>query len=87
MKTIKYYFPVLTCLLLVGMLNAQVVSDPVKKVYKIGGSSEIFISYTNKDGTDAKHGILDVPPILNDITSVEEPLLTGYMDKRKTAPL
>ena len=59
MKTIKYHIPVLTCLLLCGALDAQVAIDPVKNVYKIGGSSEIFISYS--DGTNAKYGVLEDP--------------------------
>ena len=83
MKTIRYYILVLACLLFVGMLNAQVAIDPVKNVYKIGGSSEIFISYS--DGMHAKHGVLDVSTALDSITGVEEPHQIMHLDRRKTA--
>jgi hypothetical protein len=82
MRTLKHFITAI-CLLLCGTLNAQLAIDPVKRVYKIGGSSEIFISYS--DGTHAGHGVLDVPEDLKSISSVEESWQTGHLDNRKTA--
>jgi opacity protein-like surface antigen len=85
MKKMKFHVTVLTSLLMSGMLHAQVAVDPVKNVYKIGGSSEIFISYASSDKAISKYGVLDVSTALDSITGVEEPLETGFLDRRKTA--
>jgi hypothetical protein len=84
MRTLKFHIPVLTCLLLCGILNAQVAIDPVRNVYKIGGSSEIYITYTTKDGTQASHGILDVSTSLDSVTGVDNPFQLKQ-DRMKTA--
>jgi hypothetical protein len=85
MKTMKFHVTVLTSLLMSGMLNAQVVVDPIENVYRIGSSSELFIAYTVKDGTHANHGVLDVSTELDSFTEVEELYESGHLDRRKTA--
>jgi hypothetical protein len=82
MKTVKHFITA-TCLILAGMMNAQIASDPVTGVYKIGGASEIFISYSS--GSKISHGVLDVSEDLKNISGVEEPWQTGHLDNRKTA--
>jgi len=83
MKTIIYFIPAIICLLLSGLLNAQVAIDPIKKAYKIGGSSEIFISYTTSEKTNSRHQVLDVSDKLDGITSIEQPFQTGFLERRK----
>jgi hypothetical protein len=81
MKTMKHFITA-TCLLLCCTINAQLAIDPVKRVYKIGGSSEIFISHS--DGTHARHGVLDISTALDNITGAEEPQIR-HLDRMKTA--
>ncbi|MEX0986234.1 MAG: T9SS type A sorting domain-containing protein [Bacteroidales bacterium] len=85
MRRMKYSIPLIIMLCIGAMLQAQVVKDPVRKVYSIGGSSEIFMAYTNSDRTHAKHGVMDIPATLNDITCVEDAVQTRFMDRWKSA--
>jgi hypothetical protein len=85
MKKLKCFIVLIPSLFIGMLLEAQVVKDPVRKVYSIGGSAEIFMAYTNSERTQAKHGVMDVPSTLNDITMVEDAVQTRFMDRWKTA--
>jgi hypothetical protein len=43
------------------------------------------MAFTNSARTQAKHGVMDVPATLNNITSVEDAVQTRFMDRWKTA--
>ena len=81
MKTLKYFIPSITCLLSAGMLNAQVAVDPVdpiKKIYRIGGSPEIFISYINNQPV-AGGKVMDVAATMDKINIVSG-IVTANVD-------
>jgi hypothetical protein len=66
-------------------LIGQVANDPITNIYKVGGSSEIFIAYSTAGNNFTKQGVLDVPENLNDITRKENAYQFKFMDIRKTA--
>jgi hypothetical protein len=86
MKTLKYLIPTIACLLSVGLLNAQVAVDPIKKVYRIGGSSEIFISYMNNEKV-AGDKVMDVTTAMDNINIISGFVTandTGLLDRSQT---
>lgn len=66
-------------------LTAQFIEDPVKNVYKVGGSPELFISYSTTGNTYSRLGVLDVPENLNDIVKKEDAFQYKYLEIYKTA--
>ncbi|MBN1184267.1 MAG: T9SS type A sorting domain-containing protein [Bacteroidales bacterium] len=66
-------------------LKGQTDIDPITNVYKIGGESELFLSYTNAANTFSYNGILDIPVTLNDITTSEAPDQRQFLNRNKTA--
>ncbi|MEN8158387.1 MAG: T9SS type A sorting domain-containing protein, partial [Bacteroidota bacterium] len=72
-------------LLFFGTVAGQVAEDPITNIYKVGGSSEIYIGYSTAGNAFTKQGVLDVPENLNDITKKEDAQQFKFMEIRKTA--
>ncbi len=68
-----------------GYLSGQVAEDPITNIYKVGGSSEIYIGYSTSGNVFTKQGVLDIPENLNDIIKKEDAYQYKYMPIRKTA--
>ncbi|MBN2487156.1 MAG: T9SS type A sorting domain-containing protein [Bacteroidales bacterium] len=66
-------------------INAQEVVDPIMNVYRIGGSSELYIAYSNANKTFNCHGIMDVPEGLDDVTTKEGSVQSKNMGLRRNA--
>jgi len=73
MKILTPKIPISIILLMsFDLLTGQVANDPITNIYKVGGSSEIFIAYSTTGNNFTKQGVLDVPENLNDITKKED---------------
>ena len=86
MKTSTYKISIaLSFLISFVHLTGQVAEDPITNIYKVGGSSEIYIGYSTAGNSFTKQGVLDVPENLNDITKKEDAQQFKFMEIRKTA--
>lgn len=75
-----------SCLIfLFSVLQGQYVGDPITNVYKIGGSAELFVSYSTSGNTFSKIGVLDVDEDLNSIENVEDATQQKFIPVNKTA--
>jgi hypothetical protein len=85
MKTLRCFIVALICLVTGSMLNAQSAPDPIRKAYRTGGSSELFFSNSDKYAGKSYYDVVKVGSSLDNIQSVGDPSLTGYLDRRQTA--
>ncbi|MDF1571235.1 MAG: hypothetical protein P1P82_06425 [Bacteroidales bacterium] len=66
-------------------IYGQYAQDPLTNIYKLGGSAEIYMAYATSGNTFTKHGVLDVPENLNNITNPEDAYQFKFMELRKSA--
>ncbi len=86
MKTPKLILLIFIFLSLsLSSLFSQVVNDPITNIYKVGGSSEVFVAYSTSGNSFTRQGVMDIDENLNAITKKEDALQFKFMDYRKNA--
>jgi hypothetical protein len=65
-------------------LHAQLVNDPLVNTYKLGESSEFYISYTDAAKTHTNHNVIAIDSALNSFTQ-QNAGQSEYIDKRRFA--